>query len=169
MSQTAKDDRAILEARARDLAREPVAPVSAREEWLVFRLGAERCAFGARWVQEIVRTMHVAPLPGAAPPVNAIAAWRGSLIPMIDLHTLLGVATEAGEDAAGALRRIIVLGHGLARCGVRVDEVAGMESQGTSGVQAPEAGVSRRGEYVEGVTRDAVLVVSAERLLGLEL
>lgn len=161
--------RVILEARARELAKPPVVIAEGTTEMMVFRLAGERCAVAAHWLHDVARGAQLAPLPGAEPPVTAIAAWRGMLLPVVDLGSLLGLPGPEAGRVQGAEMRLLVLGGETAACGVMVDEAEGMRAMDQASVRLPEEGVARRREFVDGVTDDAVLVISAERLLGLEL
>lgn len=162
-------DRETLKARARDLARVPAVVAEGTTDMMVFRLAGEHCAVPALWLHDVARRVQVAPLPGAEPPVTAIAAWRGVLLPVVDLRSLLGLPEAGSEPTPDADLRLLVLGRETAACGVMADEVEGMRAMEGASIRVPEEGVARRREFIDGVTDDAVMVISAERLLGLEL
>src|SRR6185312_5009031 len=85
--------RAILEERARLLARIPPAPPAVGEslQVVVFRLGDERYALETQYVREVVRLSDYAPLPGAPAFVLGILNLRGEILSVLDLRPFCGV------------------------------------------------------------------------------
>jgi purine-binding chemotaxis protein CheW len=155
---------AVLVARARALARPPVSTHPApRFEGVVFTLAGERYAIESRYVVEIFRLKDLALLPGARPPVFAITAWRGELLTILDLRAVLGRPTAGLDD----LGHVLVLGEGRARFGILVDTAQGAISVPVAEVRPWAEGTAAGGEYLQGITREAVLVLNAERVLRL--
>jgi purine-binding chemotaxis protein CheW len=155
--------RAVLEERARALAR-PAAPPKAAGalEAVTFFLTDERYAIESRYVIEVRRLTELALLPGAKPPVFGVTAWRGGPLAVLDLRPLLGVSATALND----LGHLVVLGEGRAAFGVLADGVGELVELSASEVHAPPAGVAVHREYLRGVTGDALLVLDAARLLA---
>ncbi len=154
----------LLEQRARDLARPLAEPATDRLDLLTFRLAGETCALATPWIREVFPLSQLAPLPGAPPPAVGITVWRGNLLPVLDVRATLGLPTATLDD----LGRVLVLGRDTARFGLLVDEVGDIRRVAPASIRAPAPGVARHTEYMDGVTDDAVIVLSAERLLGLE-
>ena len=154
--------RQLLEARARALAR-PVEDGRARDEipLMGVSLGGERYAIELRHVVEVFRVGSLSPLPGAAAPVVAITAWRGELLPILDLRRLLGLTAQG----LGDLRFAIVLGDERAPIAVLVDAVDGILSTARERIRPAPEGIAVHREFVRGVMADARLVLDAERLL----
>jgi purine-binding chemotaxis protein CheW len=165
MSDSSTQWRAILDARARELARPPVAVATGTTEMLVFRLAGERCAMPAHLLHDVARAGSITPLPGATEPMTAVAAWRGALLPVVNLRFLLGMPrATAGEEG-----RLLVIGRESARCGLLVDDVEDIHPFHLASIRLPADGVAPNRDYVDGVGEGAVMMISAERLLGLEL
>ena len=85
------------------------------------RLGGCRYALPMASVAEVGRPPQLTRVPGLPAWVAGVANWRGRVLAVLDLRTLL--ASEAGElDRRG---RLVVLAHGGVRVGLLVESVAG--------------------------------------------
>ena len=156
--------RAVLEERARALAR-PVgtpAPIDALET-VTFALANERYAIESRYVFEVFRLEELSPLPGAKPPVFGVTAWRGELLTILDLRTVLGLPVTALND----LSRVLVLGADRPAFGILADAVHDVVALPASEVRQLPEGVAAKREYLRGITGDTVLVLEATKLLQL--
>jgi purine-binding chemotaxis protein CheW len=110
------------------------APVVAREgvdddaatstDAIVVRLGAGKFAVDLAAVAEVGRAPAVTRVPGLPVWLAGVANWRGRILPVLDLRTLLG-ADAVALDAAG---RLIVLTDGGVAVGLLVDAVDGTTS-----------------------------------------
>lgn len=156
--------RAVLEERARALARPVTSESDAGTiEVVTFVLANEAYAVESRYVIEVFRLVDLALLPGAAPPVFGITAWRGGLLTVLDLRPLLGVSAAALND----LSRVLVLGATGRSAGILADAVEADVRLRAATVREPPDGVAAQREYLLGVTGDAVLVLDAGKLLRL--
>jgi purine-binding chemotaxis protein CheW len=156
--------RAVLEERARALAR-PLrmsAPIDDLEA-ITFALANERYAIESRYVFEVFRLEDLSPLPGAKPPVFGVTAWRGDLLTILDLRTVLGLRVTALND----LSRVLVLGADRPAFGILADAVHDVVRLPASEVRQLPEGDGPKREYLRGVTANAVLVLHAEQVLRL--
>jgi purine-binding chemotaxis protein CheW len=157
------DQAAILARRTRALAH-PVAHASRTVGRLVvhFTLGGERLVIEARWLLGIMKLTALAALPGAEPPVRGVTVWRGDLLTVLDIRSVLGISTAVLND----LTRVLVIGERRARCGLLVDAVGDVVDISHIGLlPAPANSLAR--DYLIGVTADAALVLDGARLLQL--
>jgi purine-binding chemotaxis protein CheW len=156
--------RAVLEERARALARPLRTPAPIDDlEAITFALANERYAIESRYVFEVFRLEDLSPLPGAKPPVFGVTAWRGELLTILDLRTVLGLRVTALND----LSRVLVLGTDRPAFGILADAVHDVVRLSGSEVRQPPEGVAANREYLRGVTTNAVLVLDAEQVLRL--
>jgi purine-binding chemotaxis protein CheW len=156
--------RAVLEQRARALARPVAAPVAGDTvELITFVLADELCAVEARYVVEVLRLGGLALLPGAEPPLLGVTVWRGGLLNIVDLRALLGISVAAPHDAG----MVVVLGETAAAFGILVDAVRDLVTLPLAQVREPPDGVAVKRDYLRGVTGDALLVMDAAKLLQL--
>lgn len=154
--------RAVLEERARLLARPAVPPLAGDTlEVITFALANETYAVESRYVLEVFRLAGLSLLPGAEPPVYGVTAWRGELLTILDLRPVLGLSVAALND----LSRVIVLGEERATFGILADAVRDLVTLPASEVREPPEGVAAQRTYLRGITGEAVLVLEARKLL----
>jgi purine-binding chemotaxis protein CheW len=72
-------------------------------------------------VLEVADLAGVTPVPGAAAAVLGVRNLRGTVLPVVELATILGL------PRAGAPDRMVVAEDGGRRAGLAVDSVAGVE------------------------------------------
>lgn len=145
----------VLRERARLLAR-PAAPLmdDGGLDALAFTIGAHACLLELAWVREVQRLRDLVPLPLAAPHLIGLAAWRGRMLPVLDLAPLLGLMGELP-----APRQLLVLGRGAPTAALAVTDIQGLQH-----LQA--AATERRAGPLEGLRPDIVRGLDAEgRLL----
>ena len=153
-------ERRLLRERARVLARRPEPPgTQAGREVLEVRVGQLRLAIDTRHVVEVLRPAVVTPLPGAEAPVFALAAWRGRILTVLQVASLMGDPAPPREGR----HPLVVLDDGRVTVALLVD------SPGTL-VQLPEADVrtfpdGHAPRTKRGVTDDALLLLDTDLLL----
>lgn len=133
---------------------------------LTFAVENNRLALMARDVQEVVRAVATAPLPGAPEPVVGVINVRGTLVPVLDIRARFGWTTTPL-----ALEQHFI----LARAGPRlvalwVDRALELLEVATEAITAPDE-VVPGARYVGGVVRlaDGVLVIhDLARFLSLD-
>lgn len=152
--------RAILVERAQALARPLVQEAGGDALDLVtFTLQGEGYAVESRLVLEMFRAVDVTPLPGAEPPVFGVTAWRGELLPVVDLRSLLGLPSVV--PGAGSL--LVVLGREQALLGVPADAPGDVLTIPQAAIRPPVG--LRTAEYVRGMTPRAELLLDVDKIL----
>lgn len=156
--------RAVLEERARVLARVPPQAPDARQVLPVvtFTLANEVYAVEARYVREVIRPGEHTPVPGAPDFLVGVTNLRGDILAVFDLRKFFGLPPGAVTELA----RVVVLGGDRAEFGVLADEVHEVRALGTGDLldaPASVAGVGR--EYLRGVTEEALAVLDGDVLL----
>lgn len=155
----------VLRQRAAQLAQPPEA-TSRRTglQALGFTAAGQRCLLELGWLREVQPLRDLAPLPLAAPHFLGLASWRGRMLPVLDLASLL--STQTVTDTRGG--HLLVMG--------RESPVLALAVGGIHALQAlPPGEVERRSqpleglrpEIVRGVTADGQLLLDAESLLAL--
>jgi purine-binding chemotaxis protein CheW len=156
--------RAILEERARLLARVPTLAAQAAEmvEVLIMALGPERYAVPTEHLREVFRFQEFTPLPGATGHLLGIINVRGQILALFDLANLLGVTAQPTSDHS----RILVLGEARAEFGVVADAVYEVARLRTDEIfEAPGSVASSVRPFLRGVTEQALLVLDGAALL----
>ncbi len=154
--------REVLEERARKLAR-PTARAAPNEEMtlVAFRLGGERWSVEASYVFEAFRPRQLVPLPGARAPVTGLSPWRGSVLLVLDLRLVLGVAVTPLADLA----HVLVLGGKEPAFGVLVDSLGDVMRLERAALVELAEGVALHREWIRGVTPTAGFALDAERII----
>jgi purine-binding chemotaxis protein CheW len=154
--------RAVLDARARQLARVADAPPHAGDvlELVGFVLAGESYGIESRFVREVARLSRFTPVPGTPPYVLGITSLRGEILALFDLRPLLGVVAEGVTD----LGRIVVLGEQRREFGLLADFASEVLHVPVASLAQPEARWGRAS--VRGVSPDGVIVLSGEALLN---
>jgi purine-binding chemotaxis protein CheW len=117
---------------------------------VVVRLGGGRFALPMDAVAEVGRTPAVTRVPGTPPWVSGVANWRGRILGILDLRSLLGVErTDAGEG------RLVVLQRGGSAVGLVAERVDGVIDVDTDALEpvlltlAAEAGALLEGQLTD--------------------
>ena len=117
---------------------------------IIFKLGREEYGMDILRVQEIKRMMSITRVPSTPPIIKGVINLRGSVLPVIDLRTRLGlVETELGDAA-----RIIVIMANDTTVGFIVDEVVEVTTINTQNIEVAHAlstGLST--EYISGIAK----------------
>jgi purine-binding chemotaxis protein CheW len=117
-------------------------------EIIAFRLHDQEFCVRTTTIREIRGWGPATPLPHAPADVIGVMNLRGSVIPIIDLATKLGMeSTEPNERSAIVVAEV----HGIAM-GLVVDRVSDILTIAASLLQpVPEIGVSSSMRYAEGI------------------
>jgi purine-binding chemotaxis protein CheW len=161
----AREQRAILQARARALAREqaPDLPQQAQLDVVEFLLAYERYGVEVSFVREIYPLKAFTPLPCAPPFVLGILNVRGQILSVIDLKRFFELPDRGLTD----LNKVIILRQGAMVFGILADAVVGVRSIPLDRLQPSLPTLTGiREEYLKGVTPDHLVVLEAAKLLS---
>jgi purine-binding chemotaxis protein CheW len=156
--------RRILEDRAQLLARVPpqAAPDDGLDLLVFTRMGDRYGVEGSRAIQVLPPT-HPTPVPGARPSLAGVINHRGEVLPVVELWGLMAAVAGVGaEDDAAS--RIVVVGTGGMRVGLRADEVQGVVRFAARDV-TPRAAGTGLPSWIRGTTAGMVAVVDLEALV----
>ncbi len=85
--------------------------------YVQFRVAGETYAVPAGHVVEVAPTAELTRVPGTRPELAGVRNLRGTILPVIDLAALLGIARAAPP------RRVLVAEAGGQQAGFEIDEV----------------------------------------------
>jgi purine-binding chemotaxis protein CheW len=163
-SPTPERARAILDSRAREMARRPGADdAAATIDAVIFTLDRERYAIETRHVLEILRFTAFTPVPRAPDFLTGLTNRRGEILAVVDLRRFFNIDSRSLSDLA----RVLVLGAKEAAFGVladTVDDVRGIRLDAIQPAPRTVNGIGR--EYLKGVTADALIVLDGDALLN---
>ena len=129
-------ERALLEQRARDVARKVEHEHVEALSVLGFTLGEERYAVKVTDVEMVLTAKRLAPLSGAPRHVLGAAVVRSRIVPVLDLRHLLGRAGRSASDLTG----IVAVSVGEERFALAVEHVEGQLDLPKSSLGPPPPG-----------------------------
>ena len=156
--------RVVMEARARALARVPVASNVAHQtlEVVTFALSRERYAIEATYVRAILRTTDLTSVPGMPDFVMGITNLRGEILAVVDLRRLFGIVESGLTDLA----RLIVVGAEHCEFGILADAVDEVVTLRGGRILPPPASTGGDGTHLRGVTEQGLIVLDGAALLA---
>lgn len=146
------------------------APAAARDvvPLVVFSLGGHPHAVETERVQEVVRMVALAPVPGAPDWVAGLVNLRGTPVPVIDLRLRLGI----GVPTIGLATPIIIArtsaGRGVGLIPDTIVELHDVAAEALTpvGGDGLVGGVARIGSRLVNVADVDALAVGTEHLVG---
>jgi purine-binding chemotaxis protein CheW len=155
---------AVLEERARALARVPARPPPASEvlEVVTFALADETYAIELAYVRKIVPLIDLTPVPGAPDPFVGVINARGEILAVIDLRRVYAIVGGAGTGHSW----VLILGGERNEFGLLADSVLDVMTLRTDAVlELPGSATGIGRQYLRGVTADALIVLDGAVLL----
>jgi purine-binding chemotaxis protein CheW len=154
----------ILAERARKLAApEPGAIDTEMVELLRFRLAYKEYALEMQYVQEVILTGEITPVPGVSPYISGICAVRGRIISLVDLRALFTFPETGLTD----LNRVIVISNGRITFGILADDISGIGTIPTDHIIPPAPDqASVPGRYFKGIVEGTFVVLDAAAILS---
>lgn len=124
------------------------ATAAQRGEYLSFRVGGEEYALDILRVQEIRRNEPLTRLAGTAEAIKGVVNLRGTIVPIVDLRVVLGVASPRCDDFT-----VVVVLNVLNRVvGVVVDSVSDVLPLSSEQIRpAPELGGTSHAGFILGI------------------
>ena len=117
---------------------------------IIFKLGREEYGMDILRVQEIKRMMGITRVPSTPTFIKGVIYLRGSVLPVIDLRTRLGLAENDLTEAARII--VVLVNDGIV--GFIVDEVVEVTTINTQDVEAAQtlsSGLSA--DFISGIAK----------------
>lgn len=138
---------------------------------LTFDLGGETFALEANMVCEILDILPETQVPGSAPIAGGVINFRGSVIPVADLHLAFGLGTPAITQDSRYI--VIELEHERDTCVIglkadKVHEVTTIDHRATEA--APRIGTRWRQDFIRCLAKrsgDLVVVPNLPRIFDI--
>ena len=117
---------------------------------LLVQIAGEFYALPSSSVREVIRYRACTPIPGAPPTLPGILSQRGAILPVVDLHPLLGLeATPITRTT-----RLVVVGHAEADLAMLVEAVLDLAPLPTDAVEPlPAALDPARARFLRGMVQ----------------
>ncbi len=158
-------EKELLKARAREMAREPQA-AEVEADWLEvleFDLGNERYALPLAQVRVVSLLKDLTPVPCTPPFVLGVINLRGEIRTVIDLKKFFDLPEKGITD----LNKIIMIQNEEMELGILADSIRGVRRIRIAEMQPAlptMTGISA--DYLRGVTSDRLMVLDALRILA---
>jgi len=160
---TPEEQKQILRARARALAKDPGAGgVTPSVEVLEFLLASERYGIESSRVREVYPLKELTPLPCTPSFVLGIINVRGQILSVIDIKKFF----ELPEKGLTDLNKVIVVRAEDMELGLLADVIVGMRSIALQEIQPLPTWAGIRAEYLRGVTPQRLTILDVERILS---
>jgi len=157
--------KAILDARARELARAPEGAPELEDAVQVvqFSVSHEEYAVGSAYVVEVFRLTHLTRVPCTPPFVTGIASVRGRIVSIIDLKVFFELPAKGLTDRS----RLLILSSDNMEFGILIDGISAVRNISASELQPSLPTLTGiREKYLKGVTDDGVVVLDGVKLLS---
>ena len=159
-----KENRDLLKMRAVKMAKEPELKTEGTEYIgiIAFSLSDENYGIESEFVGEVYHIKEFTPLPGVPAYILGVINVRGKILEVIDLKKLFNLP----EKGLGELNKVIILRNDQMEFGILADVVQGTQTIAIEDIRANPHTVSGIGEeYLMGVTKERLIILSAENLL----
>lgn len=159
-----KETKLVLKKRALHLALEPQIPkdISTIIEIIEFKISGETYGIETAYVMEVYPLKDFTPLPGVPPFILGIVNVRGQLFPVVDLKKFFHLPTKG----LGELNKVIIIHNHYMEFGILADEIIGTNIIFFEDILPVPLSIKGIGEkYLRGVTKDQIILLSAENIL----
>ncbi len=160
-----EEEKAILRARANELARESGGEdtSSGHLEILEFLLAYETYGIELRWVRETIHIKDLTPVPCTPPFVLGVITVRGRIVSVIDIKKFFDLPEKGLTD----LNKVIIIQDGGMEFGILADAICGFRPVPRGELlQSLPTLTGIREEYLKGVTGERTAVLDGEKLLN---
>jgi purine-binding chemotaxis protein CheW len=117
---------------------------------LLLRLGGELYGIPSASVREVVRYRAYTPVPGSPPSLPGILSQRGTILPVVELRSLLGLAIVPLTRSA----RLVIIAHQEIDMALLVEAVLDLADLPADTLQPlPAALDPARARFLRGITQ----------------
>ena len=165
MSRMTNDTQSILRLRAIAMAIEPeqIREASAMLEIIEFIIGGEKYGIESSFVREVYPLKDFTSLPGTPAFILGIVNVRGNIISIVDLKKFFNLP----EKGLGELNKLIIIQNEIMQFAILADLVNETKQIYKEDILPVPITISGIGEkYLQGITAEQLIILSAENLLN---
>ncbi len=136
------------------------------EQYIGFKLDSGEYMIPILTVREIMKMPVVTALPQLPPYIKGVTNIRGSIIPIVNLKSLLNAPGDENTSDT-----VIVIAAGKTAFGIIVDAITGVIKADRSGIEPPEKFAGSGADHVEGVAKingKLIVLLDTGKLLPLD-
>jgi len=153
---------AILEKRARALAKVHEVDTGDSTQLVVFSLASETYGIPTEYVREVQPLREISPVPCTPDFVIGVINIRGAIYSVVDIRQFLGVPKQEMTD----LTKVILVNAAGLEVGVVADDVSGAMSVAMAEIKPSLAAQATiKEEYIQGVTKDMLIILNLDTLM----
>jgi purine-binding chemotaxis protein CheW len=164
LSDLSPQEIAILEQRARDLARHSATDVvEAAVPVLSFQLAGETYAIDVEYLREVRPLKHLTRVPFAPKYIVGVVNLRGAILPLIDIRKILGSESQRLAD----MMVMLVVEHDGVEVGIlaqKVHEITLLKTIGLASLPATLSGIET--ELIKGLSPDGTIFLNTQQVLS---
>jgi purine-binding chemotaxis protein CheW len=134
-------------------------------EILAFRLGSEEYAVMVSDVREVLRTRELTRVPNAPAHILGVASLRGTMLPVIDLCTRLGLQPGVRDEKS----RVVVVSPDDEDVGLLVDRILGVIRVPEHAVKPAPDNPEHGADCLRGIVRkgdDLYIILDLAKAVG---
>jgi purine-binding chemotaxis protein CheW len=145
--------------------------IDKKNSYINLKIGTEQFAISVSKVLEIIEFDQITQVPDSSPFVLGVINFRGSIVPVIDMHLRFNIEGKSEENKMV----VIVDMHNKDKnvlMGLLVDQVTDvLEFEYTSIKSVPDLGIKYNPEFLEGFIEQEgrfIMVLNIDRVLSLQ-
>jgi purine-binding chemotaxis protein CheW len=143
--------------------------IDKKTSYINLRIGTEHFAISVYKVLEIIQFEELTKVPNASDFVPGVLNFRGSIVPVIDMHKRFNV-TNVGEQGKMVVVVDIINKDKSVLMGLLVDQVDDViEFEYKSIMSVPDLGIKYNPEFIEGFIEQEdkfIMVLNIDRVLS---
>jgi purine-binding chemotaxis protein CheW len=152
----------ILNERAQALSQVTETQTGENMPLVVFSLANEQYGIPTEFVREIQLLRDLTPVPCTPEFVVGVINIRGAIYSVIDIRVFFGVQKQPITDTT----KVLLINAAGLELGIIADDVKGATGVAVSEIKpAPMAQGVAKEEYIQGVTKDMLIILNLEALL----
>lgn len=145
---------------------------NALQQYLTFKLGEEMFALDVVQVREVLDVTTITKVPRAEAFMRGVINVRGSVVPVVDLHTKFGMpATETTVDTRIVVMEIVLDGD-TTILGALADSVRDVMDMSEDNIeQAPKIGAKLKTKFIKGIGKygdEFIIILDIDKVFSTE-
>lgn len=145
--------------------------IDKKNSYINLSIGEEHFAISVYKVLEIIRFEHLTHIPNASDFVPGVLNFRGSIVPVIDMHKRFNVNNSTGKGKIVVIVEIVNKEKKVLM-GLLLDEVSDVIEFDYKSIQAvPDLGIKYNPEFIDGfIEKDGkfIMVLNIDRVLNVQ-
>jgi purine-binding chemotaxis protein CheW len=143
------------------------------EQYLTFDIQNERYGILVSQIEVVLEMLPITRVPNSAPSILGVINHRGSVVPVLDLRTIFGIATQDSITGASIIIAEMKYANEEVTLGILADQVYEVISIPDEYIEAqPPIGKSIKESFISGIAKVQdrfIILFSLEKILHVVL